>query len=185
MKNARCFSRHLLPVLLLCLAALPGLAQAPGGRFGQRTLATRQRAQVNGLARLNHALQVAGAPVLSSTQETALKSLVDNFRAAHTTPAPNTNVQSARAALDAAILNQQFDAASAQIIAGEAATSTAARLKERADFAISVIQALDKGQVDALAKQFGADRTVQLIESLALPGPGARGAGMGMYRPVR
>ena len=171
---------------MLCLAtSLPALAQGRARGFGAGA-AAQATGQAAHLVALNRALQVAGASALSSAQESSINTLIANFRASHTPPAPNTSLQTARAAYNNAILSGQYDAASANIIVQDMAANAATRLQDQATFTISVLQVLDKeGQVDLLVKQFGANRVVQLLQMLP-GGPGAgrgRGAmGMGMGR---
>jgi cell division septation protein DedD len=182
------FNLTIIVVLVLCLAAaLPVLAQRPGPTFGQGALAQSATAP-DYLAQLKRALQAAGAAALTPAQETQIDTLITNFRASHTPQTPNTAVQAARAAYDDAILHEQLTAAAAQIptIVNEMTANASTRLHDRADFAISVVKALNAAQINALVTKFGTTRTVQLLESLAGGpgfGPGPRQGAMRMGRP--
>ena len=128
------------------------------------------------LAHLKNALQEAGAPALTSAQETALDALITAFRSAHQTPpTPGTAVQSARAAYDNAILNQDNAGAAAQaaIIANDQAANSLQRQTELANFGIEVIKVLKSSgdQVTPLVTRFGTGGAVRLVLSLA-GGPG-------------
>jgi hypothetical protein len=188
MKTNR-FNLTIIVALVLCLAAaLPALAQRPGPRFGQRALAQSATAPDH-LAPLKRALQAAGAPALTTDiQEPQINTLITNFRASHTPQTPNPAVQAARAAYDDAILHEQLTAAAAQIptIVNEMTANASTRLHDGADFAISVVKALNAAQINALVTKFGTDRTARLLESLAGGpgfGPGPRRGAMGMGRP--
>ena len=128
------------------------------------------------LARLKYALQEAGATALTSAQETTLSALITAFQTAHQTPpAPSTALQDARAAYDAAILNQDSAGAAAQaaIIASEQAANGLQRQIDVANFGIDVIKVLKSSgdQVTPLATRFGTSGAVRLVLSLA-GGPG-------------
>jgi len=159
--------------VVICLAiALPALAQGPGGRFGQRAMAQSSSGKVNHLAGLERALQAAGAPALTSDQETSLSSLITGF----VRPTPSSTTASARTTYNSAIL--AGDATGGGVIptiASGMETNTSARLTAEASFGASVVNILGTGTgsaVDLLVKKFGTDRTVGLIMSL-VGGPGA------------
>jgi hypothetical protein len=181
-----CFTLTLIVALAFILAALPALAQRPGGGFGQRARAQSATAP-DQLAQLKRALQAAGATALTSAQESSINTLITDFRASHTPQPPSSAVQAAHSAYDTAILNQQYDSTSAQVIVDDTTANAAARLKDGASFAISVVQVLTTEQVKPLVTKFGAGRVVQLLQSLAGgrgPGAGMRRGGMGMIPPA-
>jgi hypothetical protein len=80
------------------------LAQRPGGPPQPPDI----------LAGLKHALEEAGAPALSSAQETQLEDLIKAFRQAQNQSGPSDAVQAAHRAYDAAILAGNLSAAQSQ-----------------------------------------------------------------------
>src|SRR5512138_3316128 len=98
------------------LAQTPmGPPQDGGGMRGGRGM------MGNPVARLNKALEAAGAAEVDQTQQQQLTTLVDNYRAARQNAAADTTFQDARKNLEAAILardetaiNSAADAISAQ-----------------------------------------------------------------------
>jgi hypothetical protein len=143
-----------------------------------------QTGTIDHLARLKGALQDAGAPELSSAQETTLNALITSFRTAHQ-PVADTAVETARNAYRDAILNGSSAAAvtQAQIIANAEATRTLQVQTDAAVFGINVLNVLktNGSQVSALTGKFGTSGLVRLVLSLAggPGGPGMRGGGPG------
>ncbi len=165
--------------LKLILAAVPvfcliGIAvfgqQAPVQRneLGQRLL--RQLvARANPMARLNNALQRAGAPVLTSEEETQLKTLIQEFRNANKPQAPGGNLQSIRSQFNEAILNQDLAAAEnlARLTVQAQSENSVAQLTARANFAMAVINMLrSNSQLEPLLEWMGSNGVVQLALSL-------------------
>ena len=169
------FNLLLSVVVVFSLAVLPALAQqapAAAGGPGQRVLAPLAP-QPYPLARLRNALQQAGAPALTTDEETQIKTLVTNFRTANKPEAPSTALQSAHREYDNAILNGDSPAATAQatIIVNNQTANALARMKARANFGIAVIKLLrDNKQADLLLKWMGSNGLVQLAMSL-IEGP--------------
>ena len=146
-----------LGAALICiLALLPALAQ---------------RRQSNPLARLEQALQAAGANALSSTEQTGIGNLI---RSSSIAPPSSTAVSS----LEANIISGTADPTDVGTITGAMTSNYTARV----NFAISVVQMLNSGdasRVKALVTKFGNDRVVRLLESLAGGGSGAGAFGAG------
>jgi hypothetical protein len=148
------------------------------------------------LAILKNALQDAGAPTLTSAQESSIKDLLSAFRSAQQPPPQNTAVQTARAAYETAILNGNSSAAASQAsaIAKAQLTDMVQRESEAAVLAINVINVLKtgSGQAPALITKLGESGFVRLVLNLAGgrggfgPRPGGPGpAGMGPGGPPR
>jgi Spy/CpxP family protein refolding chaperone len=156
---------------LFCMLAPPAVLAQMGGP-GMR----------DALAPLKHALSDAGAPALTSTQETQLNALITAFRSAHQ-PQADTVLQSAQRAYEAAILNGDNASAQAQadIIANETANISRTNLKDRAKLEIDALNVLKSNddQVGFLLKRIGSSGLAHLLGSLA----GAGGPGPGGFRP--
>jgi hypothetical protein len=170
-------TRFVLVFLAFVVAAVPvvGQGRGPGPGFG-----------VDGL---NNALAAAGATALTSAQQTAIATLITNFRDSQAPPAQSTTASAARTAYETAILAGDSQTAVSQIptIANEMAANNKARMTATAGFCIEVIKLLDSGQLSLLVKQDGISGVVRLVESLA-GGPGmggGRGPGMMGMRPPR
>ena len=166
-------------VLVLVLAAVPAWAQGPRRGPGGDTTT------FDPLNRLKQALSTAGAPALTSAQETRINTLITNFRNAHPRPTPSATLDTARSEYDKAVINADIGAAAIQagIIASEMSAASTARLKDEATFAIDVVKELrtNGDQVGALTKSIGTTGTARLILGLAGgmggPGRGPRGFG--------
>jgi hypothetical protein len=148
-------------VLILCVtAALPGalLAQAPKGTT------TAPDHTPDPLGHLKQALSNAGATALTTSQETALTTLITNFRTANVGTASTT-----RLAFDNYILAGDAAHAIALIPALEAERNSKelARAEAEVTFAASAAQLLSVAQVSALQQKLGVDEVVRLIDSLA------------------
>lgn len=132
-------------------------------------LAQQERPRMDPLAMLERALTAAGAPELSSEQETEIRALITEFRDAHPRPVQNADIPDARKAYEEAILSgDSVGAASqAEAIAKERLDHMVQRQADAAVFAVSTIGILDSGQVDALTTQMGTRGFVRLILSLA------------------
>ncbi len=136
---------------------------------------------IDGLGRLQIALQAAGAPSLAAAQQSGIRTLILEFRKARRNAVLNTALQGARKVYENAILNKDLSTAAsqAQIIANAQAEGAVQRETDIAAFAIEVIKILETEppQVDALINQIGKNGFVRLILSLAgVPG-GPRPAG--------
>src|SRR5512147_2453729 len=101
----------LAAALALCLAAALSLASAQQLPPGQRGPAPGP----DPLRQLNNALQQAGAPVLTEDQAQQILGLVQDFRTSTRPEPPSSAVQQARSNYEAAILNGDLAAATAQI----------------------------------------------------------------------
>lgn len=174
-------SLWLAATLALCLLiALPGAAFAQ--RSGRIMVNPGQMIQNRDpLLPLKNALQAAGAQALSSDQETYINGLISDFRAANKPAPPSADVQSARIAMDDAILGQNSGLAGSAIktITNDQAAQTYSNMINTAAFAISVVKELTPDQINLLQKRMGTRGLVGLIESLA-GGPGGlfqRGSG--------
>jgi hypothetical protein len=124
--------------------------------------------QPDPLGLLKLALTEAGAPALTAAQETQLNTLITSFRSAQPTE-PDAALEAARTAFDDAILAGDLTAAKAQaaIIASRIAALTSAELQSEAQFEIAALALLKAGgQLDLLNQKFGADRVLELVESL-------------------
>jgi hypothetical protein len=137
------------------LAGLPAVAQ------GQAA------AQRNPLAGLERALQAAGAPALSSAEQTSITSLIAQYKPV---PASSTVTQ----ALETAILAGTPPDTTA--ITGNMTTN----FQNRVTFASQVAGLLNSNsQLTPLVTKFGTSRVVQLLESILGGGFGA-GRGFAM-----
>jgi len=165
-------------VLLLSFAvSLPTtLAQRPGGP---------QPPDV--LAGLKHALEEAGAPALSSAQETQLEDLIKAFRQSQSQNGPSDAVQAAHHAYDAAILAGNLSAAQSQatIIANALSSATSARLQAQAKFEIDALNVLktNANQINALLQRVGSAGLTGILSGLAGGGPGGPGGRGGPRGP--
>ncbi len=148
---------------------------------GVTTFAQRQH---DPLGSLKRAITQAGAPSLTTQQETDLTALITSYRDAQATE-PDAALEAARDAFNAAILKGDLAAAQAQsvLIANRSAELTNARLQALAKFEIDVLTILKTGgQLDALSQKFGDDRLLNIVGSLAGHGFGdgpGRGPGHG------
>ncbi len=137
---------------------------------GASSLAMAQRGgQRDALGFLKRALSEAGAPALTSEQETQLNTLINDFRSSLPT-GPDEALKAARDAYSAALLAGDLTAAQAQatIIASRTSELSSARLQAATKFQIEALAALKNGgQLDALRQKLGDERVVGLISSLA------------------
>jgi hypothetical protein len=131
------------------------------------------------LAGLKNALEIAGAPALSSTQESSLTALIAEFRSAHKPP-QNTALQTARTAYENAILSGDSATAASQavVIGNTQSVEMVQRESDAAVFAINVVNILktQSGQLDALISKMGSSGAVRLLMNL-VGGPGGPGRG--------
>jgi aconitase B len=155
------------------------LTFAPGG-----ALAFPQTApQRDVLGALKRAITAANAPALTAQQETDLTTLITALKEAQPTE-PDEALETAREALDAAILAGDLTAATTQAttIATRAAELKSASLLLEAKFAIDVLANLKTGgQYDALVQALSTDRLLGLINGLSGQGFGG-GGGRGPRR---
>jgi hypothetical protein len=171
-----------LTVLALAMALLlPGNApaQRQAGR-GMANAATEGQPNPDLLSPLKNALQAAGAPELTTDQETSIKNLIANFRAASRPVPPDGNAQADRLKYDEAILTGDTAAVSAQIskMANHQFSQISARMNAEAAFTMAVAQVLTADQVNLLQKRMGSGGIVGMLQSLA-GGPGGPGRGAG------
>jgi hypothetical protein len=164
---------------ILCMLALVSVIVGTTFALAQGPGVPRERPQPEPLRGLKHALTEAGAPALSAEQESALKTLVSDFRA--NLPQPDESVRTAHQALDAAILSGDLAAAQAQAaaIANANAVNMSARLRAEAALKIQVLGVLktNEAQLTALVQRFGESGVARLLGSV-LGGPGGpRGPG--------
>ncbi len=166
-----CLGMMVVIFSLLCLLA-PAVVLAQTGGPGMR----------DALAPLKHALSDAGAPALTSNQETQLNALITAYRSARQ-PQVNTTLESAERAYEASILNGDNASAQAQadIIANETANVSRTNLKNRAKFEIDVLNVLktNDDQIGLLSKRIGTAGLSHLLASLAGRGPGGFRPGPG------
>ena len=138
-------------------------------------VAFAQRKTPDPLAPLKRAISQASAPALSQTQETALTTLITEYRDSLPDERDET-IENAREALDAAILAGDLAAAQVQIttISTQVAQLQDARMVAEAKLAIGSIAVLKSGgQYDPLVTKLGTDRLLQLVTLTApLAGPG-------------
>ncbi len=169
----------LVLVLFSAVAAAPAPAQQGPAAGAGRRMAARMAAQADPLSRLANILERAGAPALTTDEQTQLTTLITNFRNANAPQPPSDAVKSAHQNLDNAVLSGDATGAAAQVtvIVSNQSAQTTARMQAQANFAIDVIKILRaNGQIDPLLKQFGDAGVVRMAMSLAA-GPGW-GAGM-------
>jgi hypothetical protein len=132
-------------------------------------MASAQSRPQDQLAGLKRAITQAGGPALSAQQETALNTLITDFRSNRPDPGDDA-IDSAREALDAALLAGDLAAAQVQItiISARAAQLGDARMQALARFQIAALAILKTGgQLDPLVTKYGAERVVDLVGSLA------------------
>lgn len=157
-------------MLTLCvIVASPLWGQGRG--FGPAAAAAQSTRDP--LAFLKQALSKAGATALTSDQETALNTLITNFRSANK-PTQDPNEQAIRDQYANAILAGNLSTASSY--ADKLATLLSARqstmLKAEADFQIQALHILTSGQVGALETSVGNNGILRVLQSLTRPGPG-------------
>lgn len=140
-----------------------------------------QRPAGDPLRGLKRALEPAGAPALTTTQEDQLKTLIQTYRDGQTHE-PNEALQAALEAYDAAILAGDQATANAQaiIIANLRAADNNARLQTAATFKLAVIALLKTNgdQAGLLRTKFGDEGFLRLLDGLT-GGPGGPGGRFG------
>jgi Spy/CpxP family protein refolding chaperone len=167
--------RKLLTITALLLCAIvigAGVAMAHRDHRGQQD----QRPEPSGF--LKRAISEAGAPALTSDQETQLSTLFANFRQARP-EGPDEELKAAHTAYNNAILAGDLEAAQAQatIIANRTAELSKTRMQAAAKLQIDVLAVLKSGgQLDKLKEKFG-DRLVEML------GPMGGGPPFGVGRP--
>lgn len=158
-------------VSLTLLVAGSAVALAQGGR------------PTDPLASLKRAIIQAGAPALSTNQETALTTLITEYKAELPTEGGDEVLEAAREAYDAAILAGDLAAAQVQItmITTRAGQLQEARMQSEARFGIAVVGLLKSGgQYDLLVAKYSTDRVLGLVLQLAgRGGPSGDGPGGG------
>jgi Spy/CpxP family protein refolding chaperone len=126
------------------------------------------RPQRDPLGFLKRSITEAGAPALTSQQETQLNDLITAFRQAQP-HGPDEALQAARTAYDNALLAGDLAAAQAQaaIIANRTAALSNARLQAEAKFKLDALAVLRTGgQFEPLKQKFGNERLLGLVGSL-------------------
>ncbi|MBS1810324.1 MAG: hypothetical protein JST84_19330 [Acidobacteria bacterium] len=139
----------------------------------------QQRPTRDPLGFLKRALTEAGAPALTTDQETQITTLITAYKAAQPDE-PSQALIDARTAMGAAILAGDLTTAQTQagIISGLIAAENNVRLLALAKFGAEVIVILKNGgQLEYLVQKLSSERVVGLIESLA--GRGGFGGGLG------
>ncbi len=185
MKNRNHQLGAVFVILALCsLSALPVWGQGRGFRQAGSTAQTTY----DPLAFLKQALNKAGAAALDSSQETALNSLITNFRNANKPGAPDAAVQAARDEYANAILSkhQSGAIAAADKLANLMSAHQQARLEAEATFQIQALSLLHSDQVASLQNSIGNNGILRVLMSLAGPSPGfgrGRMGGPGMMGP--
>jgi hypothetical protein len=165
----------LMAALTLCLAAALSISVLAQGPPGQRGPAQPP----DPLRPLNDALQRAGASELTPDQAKQILAFVEEFRAAARPTAPSAAVQQARAGYEAAILNGDLAAATAEIptLVAEQVANAPARMKGEAALAINILQVLraNGDQLALLQKNMNGNQLVRLL--LSIGGGGGQGQG--------
>ena len=159
----------LAAVLVISLMALAS-AQPQGGP---------PNARGNPLARLNRALESAGAAALDSNQQQQLKSLVSDYRAAHPRMTPDTALQAAQRDLENSILagdNAGVTSAAGKI-AAEISNRANTTIQDLAKFEVQALKTLTSEQLTALKTQLGDAGLIRMLGSLAGGGFNWRGFG--------
>ncbi len=140
-----------------------------------------QRGPRDPIAFLKHAIGEAGAPALTTDQETQLNTLITNFKNAQPTER-DAALTAAREAYNGAVLAGDLAAAETQaaLIVGRLAELNNARLRAEAKFEIDVLTLLKNGgQLEPLIAKFGADDTLRIVGSLVGQGHGGGHRGPG------
>jgi Spy/CpxP family protein refolding chaperone len=161
------FNRMLVVFLALCvIAASPGSLTA---KASADSILTDQTPDL--LGRLKQALSDAGATALTTAQETALTTLIEDFRAAN-----ESSPSATRLAYDNYILSAEADQAMALIptLQSEQSAQALARAQAESTFAVNAVKILLTSQLTLLKQSLGIDELVRLIQSLA-GGPGGGG----------
>jgi Spy/CpxP family protein refolding chaperone len=130
---------------------------------------------------LKQALDKAGAAPLSSDQETALKSLIADFRNANRPAATDSAEKAARDDYDSAVLAHNIGGAKAAAYTLAALQSARQQtiLAAEAAFDIQVLLVLQPDQIAALQNSLGNQQVMRILASLIGPA-GRPGPGRGM-----
>jgi hypothetical protein len=159
--------------LLVCAVLLsPAVAAAqhnPGGGNFQR----------DPFFSLENALAVAGAPALTTAEQTQLTTLITTYRNSLPTTTDAT-LAAARTAFNTAVLNGDLATAKTQagIIATREEALNLAQLQALATFEMGVVSLLTSGgQLAPLRTKFGDTFTLDIISSFAGDGPLPGGKG--------
>jgi len=146
------------------------------------SIAFAQGRNTDPYAALKRAITQAGAPTLSTTQETALTTLVNEFKAA-LPDEEDEALSAAREAYDAAIIAGDLAAAQVQItiIATRTAQLQDARLQAQAKYGIAALGVLKSGgQYEPLVAKYDSDRVLSMVMQLTVRGgKGPDGPGEG------
>lgn len=158
-------SIKLVVLSLLTLCVQLAFAQTPG-----------QRPNFDPLRGLKHALENAGAPALTSAQESSLTTLIKNYRDSNP-PGPNNALRAAHKAYADAIAASDLAGAqaAATTIANLISTQTKTHLTAAANLAIQALAVLTPDQTEKLKAKFGSNGLAHLVSSLAGPGFGRLG----------
>jgi hypothetical protein len=143
---------------------------------------------------LKRALETAGAPALTATQETQLNTLIGEIRTANAPQRPTAAVQAARAAYESAIVGGDLTGAGTQIqfLVNDREKRETAAMTALARFSVTALGVLatNSDQTKLLLRQFGNQGVVRVLEVLAgRPGMGVGtgvrmgGPGMGITGP--
>ncbi|HWQ32213.1 MAG TPA: hypothetical protein VNQ79_04965, partial [Blastocatellia bacterium] len=118
----------------------------------------RTRPTPDQLGGLKRALNEAGAPALSSTQEEQLKTLITAYQQNNPDPGPGAELQAAQKAYEDAILAGDSAAAqaAATTIAGLLSAATTTRLQALANFEIQALSVLLAGGDQTSSPQVAA-----------------------------
>lgn len=173
-KNRRWF---VVSLLVLAAAAGPGVLNA------QRMRAQGQPGGPGGdpLGRLKRALQQAGAPELSVSQEDQLNALISEHRAAMRSQRPEGGPGGDRIEWEKAILAGDLGRADALAasMAASIAEMSRARLQSQASLSVQVLNVLKGTQLDLLLAKFGTSGVFRLVSFAGggMRGPAGRGPG--------
>ncbi len=146
-------------ILVLMLCTIAG---------GATTDLAQNGPQRDPLRTLRRAITEANAPALTADQETQLTTLITAYQDS-LPDEPDTVLEAARDAFNAAVLAGNLSAAQAQatIIANRTAESTNTKLRSKAVFEIGVLAVLRSGgQLDPLVQAYTSERVLGLIDSL-------------------
>lgn len=135
------------------------------------TVETQQnRAAHDPVAKLNRALEGAGASALTAAQQEELLSRINEYKSTRDTNA-NATLSAAKNEVEAAILakNEAALSAASEIVAGQIAAHAGEKIRELGRFGIQVLNILTPEQVEALRTKYGSTGLVHMLGSLAGP----------------
>lgn len=154
------------------LVPASGWAQAgqQGTQRGDRMTMQQNPAAYDPVAKLNRALEGAGASALTAAQQQELLSRINEYKSTRDTTAAAT-LNAAKNEVESAILSKNEAALSAasEIVAGQIAAHAGEKIRELGRFEIQVLNILTPEQVEALRTKYGSTGVVHMLGSLAGP----------------